>query len=92
MQTNAGAGAVALSWAWFVAGAPTSVLSSWVVDAPSTTLLMQGFHQYGRPVAGGAQPPARPSDALRLATLPLLQGKTRHPYYWAGFSVMGDTR
>jgi CHAT domain-containing protein len=84
---SAGAATRALAWAWVVAGVPTTVVSQWVVDAPSTTTLMQGLHRRLAPVAGA---PRRASEALRLATLPLLTGASRHPYYWAGFTVMGQ--
>jgi CHAT domain-containing protein len=88
--TSAGAGAVTLAWALFVSGAPTAVMSQWIVDAPSTAALALALHRGLRAAAG--QPPARPSEALRRAALPLLQGPTRHPFYWAGFTVMGDAR
>jgi CHAT domain-containing protein len=88
--TSAGAGVVALAWAFFVSGAPTTVTSQWIVDTPSTASLALRFHRGVRAAAGQAL--ARPSEALRLAALPLLQGPTRHPFYWAGFTVMGDAR
>jgi CHAT domain-containing protein/predicted negative regulator of RcsB-dependent stress response len=90
--TQVGGGAVGLAWACFVGGAPTTVMSEWVVDAPSTTLLVQAFHRGLRGSGAAGQQPPRPSEALRLATLPLLQGKTRDPFYWAGFIVIGDAR
>jgi CHAT domain-containing protein len=86
---SAGAATRALAWAWFVAGAPTTVVTQWVVDAPGTSALMQAFHRQLTPAAG---PAPRASEALRLATLRLLRGAARHPYYWAGFMVMGDAR
>jgi tetratricopeptide (TPR) repeat protein len=88
-QQNPGAAARAMAWAWFVAGAPTTVLSQWVVDTPGTSLLMQGFHRRLSPASGTAP---RASEALRQAILPLLAGTNRHPFNWAGFMVMGDGR
>ena len=89
-QTRAGHAAVGLAWALLVAGTPTTVLSSWVVDAPSTTSLALGFH---RRMGAGATPAGATrsaADALRRATLALLASpKTRPPYYWAGFAVIG---
>ena len=32
---NAGAAARAMAWAWFVAGAPATVFTQWVVDTPT---------------------------------------------------------
>lgn len=89
-QSQAGTGAGALAWALLVAGAPTTVLSSWVVDAPSTTSLLVGFHR--RMAAAGTQGPGTggAADALRRATLALLADPAlRHPYFWAGLSVFG---
>ena len=89
-QARAGTAAVGLAWALLVAGTPTTVLSSWVVDAPSTTSLVLGFH---RRMGAGATPAGAgrsAADALRRATLALMASpKTRHPYYWAGFAVFG---
>ena len=88
-QQNPGAAARAMAWAWFVAGAPTTMLSQWVVDTPGTSLLMQGFHRRLAPATGAAP---RASEALRQAILPMLAGDNRHPFNWAGFMVMGDGR
>jgi CHAT domain-containing protein len=89
-QLGPGAGVTMMAWAWFVAGAPTTVLTQWLVDAPSTNTLMAGFHRsLATPPAGGAHPA---SAALQRATLQLLRGQAVHPFYWAGFVVMGDAR
>src|SRR5690349_24099913 len=44
-RVGAGEGMIGLSWALFVAGSPTSVLSQWKVDSGSTTDLMVEFHR-----------------------------------------------
>jgi CHAT domain-containing protein len=47
---------------------------------------MVGFHQNRRTGTGTAA-------ALRQAALALLRGREhRHPFYWAGFVVVGDGR
>jgi CHAT domain-containing protein len=75
---------IGLSWAFFVAGCPTTVASQWKVDSASTTELMLSFH---RNVRKGQSKAA----ALRSAALTLLDGnRYRHPFYWAGFVVIGD--
>ncbi|MFB3852801.1 MAG: CHAT domain-containing protein [Vicinamibacterales bacterium] len=105
-QQNIGAGAHAVVWSWFVAGVPTTVMTSWVVDATSTVTLVRNFvrnvSRAPAPPAAASPDTARPartpspslraSEALRRATLPLLEGPSRHPYFWAGFSVFGDSR
>lgn len=79
-----GEGVVGLSWAFFVAGVPTQVVSQWSVDDAATAQLMRAF--YTRLKAGEGK-----SQALRHAALLLQQEKAhRHPYYWAPFFLMGD--
>ena len=84
-----GEGLVGLSWALMVAGTPASVVSQWKVDSESTTQLMVGFHEelrrHQRPAFAGK------AAAFRTASLRLLQDDAfRHPYYWAGFVMVGD--
>jgi CHAT domain-containing protein len=89
-QSRAGDASVGVAWAIFVAGAPATVLSSWVVDAPSTASLALAFHRRASgagPASGSRLPPA---ESLRRAALVLLAAPaTRHPYYWAGFFLIG---
>ncbi len=81
---RSGEGIIGLTWALFVAGAPTQVLSQWSVDDESTATLMGAFY------ASLAQGKAA---ALRAAELSLLHDtKHGHPYYWAPFTLMGDWR
>lgn len=85
-QVLAGEGLIGLSWALFVAGSPTAVVSQWKVDSASTTRLMLAFHRRLRQAA----PPAK-DEALRQAALTLLASREhRHPFYWAGFVLVGD--
>jgi CHAT domain-containing protein/Tfp pilus assembly protein PilF len=82
-----GEGVVGLSWALFAAGASSAVVSQWEVDSASTTALMVGFHQRlldRKPAA------TTTSDALREAAVNLMKDpRFRHPFYWAGFIVIG---
>ena len=84
-KVRAGEGMIGLSWALFVAGAPAVVVSQWQVDAGSTTDLMVAFHR--RLVQS---PAASKAVALRGAALEMLRGKYRHPFYWAGFVLVGN--
>ena len=96
-----GEGVIGLSWAFFVAGCPTTVVSQWQVDSASTTELMIQFHK--NLLSGAAsvpnadqnstlgRPSARKAEALRQAMLTLLRdNRFRSPYYWAGFALVGD--
>ncbi len=81
-----GEGVVGLSWAFFVAGVPTQVVSQWSVDDAATAQLMRVFYSHLKAGEGKSQ-------ALRQAALSLQQGKGHHhPYYWAPFLLMGDWR
>jgi CHAT domain-containing protein len=85
-RVGAGEGIIGLSWALFVAGAPTTVVSQWKVESESTTKLMAGFHRNLKMRIGKA-------EALRQAELKLLAGSEyRHPFFWAGFVIVGDGR
>ncbi|HEX2270352.1 MAG TPA: CHAT domain-containing protein [Pyrinomonadaceae bacterium] len=87
---GAGEGVVGMSWAFFVAGVPTIVASQWKVDSVSTTNLMIDFH---RRLTRRANTKARQqkAESLRQASLGLLRSERyRHPFYWAGFVMVGD--
>jgi CHAT domain-containing protein len=81
-----GEGTVGLSWAFFVAGAPSVVVTQWSVADATTSTLMQRFYRN----LTAAKPPSK-GEALRQAQLSLLKDrKTRHPFYWAPFILIGD--
>ena len=83
---GAGEGVIGMSWALFVAGVPTTVASQWKVDSASTTSLMIDFHRRLTMRRANAK-----AEALRQATLGLLKSERyRHPFYWAGFVMIGD--
>lgn len=86
---GAGEGVVGLAWSFFIAGVPTIAVSQWKVRSDSTADLMIEFH---RRLAGKA--PGKSSlvaEALRDASLKVMKMKGyRHPFYWAGFILVGD--
>jgi CHAT domain-containing protein len=87
-RVSAGEGIIGLSWAALVAGARRVVVSQWKVDAASTTDLMTGFYRHLRAPADA--PAQDEADALRAAALELLRSPaSRHPFYWAAFTVVG---
>ncbi len=84
-----GEGLVGLSWALMVAGSPASLVSQWKVNSASTTDLMLAFHralkQHSVTGLGGK------AGALRAASLQIMKSvEFRHPFYWAGFVLVGD--
>jgi CHAT domain-containing protein/tetratricopeptide (TPR) repeat protein len=88
---SAGEGLIGLSWAMFVAGVPATVVSQWKVEAASTRDLLVRFHRYLQPMPGKRG--MSKAEALREAELKLLRNpETFHPFYWAGFVLVGDGR
>ena len=91
-RVGAGEGIIGFSWALFVAGCPTAVVSQWKVDSARTADLMIAFHRHlaAGPTAKG--PAMTKAEALRKAALQLLHSPYNHPAYWAGFVLVGDER
>lgn len=81
-----GEGVIGMSWAMFIAGAPTTVASQWKVESRSTTELMLEFHRQLL-----TKPRISKAEALRRASLKLIKTpKYRHPSYWAPWILVGD--
>jgi CHAT domain-containing protein len=89
-RVGTGEGMIGLSWALFIAGSPTSILSQWKVDSASTTELMVEFHRQLKAQLANPADSFSAARALREADLKLLRSERyRHPFYWAGFVVTG---
>jgi CHAT domain-containing protein len=87
-RLGAGEGVIGLSWAVFVAGAPATVVSQWKVESASTRDLMLGFHQR---LLEPSREKMTKAEALRQAALKVMRNpETSHPFYWAGFVLVGD--
>jgi CHAT domain-containing protein/Tfp pilus assembly protein PilF len=87
-RVAAGEGIMGMSWALFVAGSPTVVVTQWEVDTARSADLMIEFHRNLLRKRGGMSK----AEALRLSALKLLRGPYSHPAYWAGFILIGDER
>lgn len=90
-RIGAGEGVIGFSWAMFIAGVPATVVSQWKVESASTRDLMVNFHRsLISPRAAQQRKPTK-TDALRQAALKLMRNpETSHPFYWAGFVLVGD--
>jgi CHAT domain-containing protein len=86
-RVGAGEGLIGMSWALFVAGVPTTVVSQWKVDSASTAELMVEFHR-GLRTSGRTKAEALRDAALKTRAKP----RYRHPFYWAPFVVVGSAR
>ncbi len=92
-RSGAGEGMIGLTWALFVAGAPTTVVSQWKVESASTRDLMLSFHHQLQAQPAAAKMKLSKAEALRQAALKLMKNpETNHPFYWAGFVLVGDGR
>lgn len=90
---GAGEGMIGLTWALFVAGVPTTVVSQWQVESASTRDLMVDFHEALNAPAPARKATKSKAQALQQAEVKLLSSElTRHPFYWAGFVLVGDGR
>ena len=86
-RIGAGEGVIGFSWAMFIAGVPSIVVSQWKVESASTRDLMVNFHRG----LISTQTRLTKTDALRQAALKLMRNpETSHPFYWAGFVLVGD--
>jgi len=73
-----------MSWAFLIAGCPSTVVSRWKVSSKATSELMIDFHR--RLIAGDSKP-----EALRKAALALRKNPAySHPFYWAAFVLVGE--
>jgi CHAT domain-containing protein len=83
-----GEGPISLSRAFSYAGCPSVVMSLWKVPDQVTTSIMKNFYE-------GLTEGLSKDEALRSAQIKFTTENTdplyRHPYYWAGFVVIGDT-
>jgi CHAT domain-containing protein/tetratricopeptide (TPR) repeat protein len=85
-EEMAGDGLLGLTWAFQYAGARSVLASLWEVNDASTATLMTGFYRH---LAGGVPK----AEALRRAQADLLRRRTTSaPYFWAGFTLVGDGR
>jgi CHAT domain-containing protein len=90
-RAAAGEGMIGLSWAMFLAGVPSIVVSQWKVESAGTRELMVNFHRaLITPQGAGKAGPAK-TEALRSAALKLMKNpETSHPFYWAAFVLVGE--
>jgi CHAT domain-containing protein len=87
-RIGAGEGMVGFSWAMFIAGVPSIVVSQWKVESAGTRDLMVNFH---RGLLANAR--TSKSEALRQAALKVMKNpETSHPFYWGAFVLVGDGR
>jgi CHAT domain-containing protein len=90
-RIGAGEGMIGFSWAMFIAGVPSLVVSQWKIESAGTRDLMVNFHRSLLHSSAQSKAKTSKAEALRQAALKLLKNpETSHPFYWAGFVLVGD--
>jgi tetratricopeptide (TPR) repeat protein len=86
---NAGAmrSMTGLTWAWFVAGCPAAVVSRWRCDGSSDLEL-----EFHRRITSAWRKESKAKSWQSAVMRSLGREDRRHPYFWAGFSLLGDAR
>ena len=81
-----------LSWAFFAAGTPTSLLTTWPVNDQSTSQMMREFYQQWG-IGGVGRFHNDKAVALQQSQKWMLsQKRYSDPYYWAPFVLIGTPR
>jgi CHAT domain-containing protein/Tfp pilus assembly protein PilF len=92
-QPISGEGIMGLTWALFVAGTPTTVVTQWKVRDDSMNRMMLEFYRQMRLPGANGRPAITKAEALRRAQLSLMMSRGfEHPYYWAPVALVGDWR
>lgn len=90
-QVN-GEGILGLTWALFVAGTPSSVVTQWSVRDDSMNKLMVEFYKQLKSAEASGKRISK-AEALRQVQLSLLDDdEYKHPYHWAPAVLVGDWR
>lgn len=88
-RAGSGEGLIGMSWALFVAGSPATIASLWKVDSASTSVMMVALHR--GLLRHGREPSFPKAEALRQAAVETMKNESyRHPFYWAGFVLIGQ--
>jgi CHAT domain-containing protein len=83
-----GEGVIGMSWAFFVAGTRSIVVSQWKISSASTSEFMTAFYQNLR---SAKKEPLTKARAMQRAALTVLKNDHyQHPFYWAGFVMVGN--
>jgi CHAT domain-containing protein len=81
-----GEGVIGVSWAFFVAGTRSMLVSQWKVNSASTAELMKEFYR----ALGSNKGPNKKANSFKNAILRMLNDpRYQHPFYWATFVLLG---
>ena len=88
---DAGDAISCFAWSLVVAGCPSSVTGSWVNGSPSTTELVLELYR-GMLTLPTTRSTSKARHLQRAMLKVLRGGQSQHPFYWAGFSLVGNPR
>jgi hypothetical protein len=83
-KRTAGEGTMGMGRAFQYAGAKSVLMSLWSVSEVASVKLVKSFFEHIK--AGKSKP-----EALELARSELRKGVFDHPFFWAGFILVGET-
>jgi CHAT domain-containing protein len=90
-RISPGEGVMGMSWAFFVAGARSMLVSQWKVNSVSTSQLMKNF--YHTMEVNARRSNRNKAAALQAAARNLMKDQRyRHPFYWSAFVLIGSNQ
>ena len=89
-RVSMGEGLVGMTWAFLLAGARTTVVSQWKADSASTTQLMIAMHGFLAPALADGPMYGRARSLQKAALAVMRTPEYSHPFYWAGFVMVGN--
>lgn len=85
-----GEGVIGMSWAFFVSGTRSMLVSQWRINSASTSELMMNFYKDLNSNNGAEN---RKAWALRDASVLMIKDQRyRHPFFWASFVMIGSEK
>jgi CHAT domain-containing protein len=84
-----GEGVIGMSWAFFVANTRSMLVSQWKINSASTSELMMSFYRNVGSIGSGTN--GKKARALRYSSVLMVKDpRYRHPFYWAGYVLIGS--
>jgi len=85
-RTVTGRAMTAWTWAWFVAGSRATLIGNWRVAPGSNDVMVEFYRQ----LTDSRTKPAAAAAWRAAVQKVLVNEESRHPYFWAGFSALGN--
>lgn len=90
-RLKSGEGVIAMTWAFFVAGCPSALISQWGGAHAGAGELMSEFYNGLKSPPEAQKSEGLKAESLRQAVIKMIKNKEYcHPFYWAGYTVIGE--